>query len=298
MPDVKTWFKETRPQFLILAAVLVLYGTAIAYYEGSFNLLYFLLSFIGLILLHAAVNVLNDYFDYKSGLDFMVTRTPFSGGSGILPGGLLDPNKVYFFGIICATIGAAIGLYFLLVRGILFLPIIILGAVAVCLYNKYLSKLWLGEIFAGLGLGFLPVLGTYFVQTGHYSWGAVLASIPPGILTYNLLFLNEFPDMEADKKAGKKNLVISLGKKKASVLYSITILLMYVIIGFAVVLKIMPYWTLISFLTIPIALKAIQGAYIHFDNLKELVPSLGANVMTNLITQVLLSIGYIIAKLT
>lgn len=296
MSNIKIWFLETRPQFLLLSIVLVLYGSAIAYYEGSFNLFYFLLSLVGLMSLHIATNVLNDYYDYKSGLDFMTKRTPFSGGSGILTAGKLDPQKVYSFGIFCIIIGLATGIYFLIVRGALFLPIIILGGIAVCFYNTYLSKKWLGEIFAGLGMGALPVLGTYFIQTGHYSWAAIIAAIPSGILTHNLLLLNEFPDFEPDKKTGKKNFVISLGKKNAGILYSILILLIYVIIGIGVTTKLMPAWALVSFLTLPLAMKAVQGAIKYYDSFEKLIPSLGANVLTNLLTQVLLAVGYILSK--
>lgn len=78
---LKIWFLETRPQFLLLSVVLVLLGTAIARNEGYFDGLKFILTTLGLLLAHASVNILNDYFDYKSGIDLQTTRTPFSGGS-------------------------------------------------------------------------------------------------------------------------------------------------------------------------------------------------------------------------
>lgn len=292
MSNLKTWIAETRPQFLLLAVVLVLLGTSVAYWQGYFNLKYFLLALIGLVILHAAVNILNDYYDYKSGLDFMTPKTPFSGGSGLLPAGKLEPKKVYIFGLVCCLIGLLIGLYFLKIYGLKFLPIIILGGVSVYFYTTVFSKIMLGEIFAGLGLGLLPVLGAYFVQTGFYSQEAVIAGIVPFILTHNLLLLNEFPDMEADMKVSKKNFVIALGKKNAAYLYAVLTLAVYLIIAFGVYFKLMPGWALISFATVPLAVKAIQGAIKRHNTVEEIIPSLGVNVMVVLLTQALLALGY------
>ncbi|HID61917.1 MAG TPA: prenyltransferase, partial [Anaerolineae bacterium] len=97
--SLKTWFLELRPQFLLLAVVLVPIGTAVAWHQGSFNPAYFVLAWVGTVLAHISVNVLNDYFDHKSRLDFHTQRTPFSGGSGILTAGLLEPTKVYILGV-------------------------------------------------------------------------------------------------------------------------------------------------------------------------------------------------------
>lgn len=296
MSKLKSWFFVIRAPFLPLSIVLVLLGTSIAFYEGFFNPFYFFLALIGLVVLHIAVDVLNEYYDYKSGLDFMTTKTPFSGGSGVLPAGGLDPKKVYYLGLVCCAIGLAIGIYFLVIRGWVLLPIIILGAIAVYFYNTLLSKIMLGEIFAGLGMGFLPVLGAYLVQTGFYTDSIIIAAIVPGILVYNLLLLNEFPDKEADKKVGKKNFVIILGKRGAGILYTILTFYIYVWIGISVWFEFMPVLCLISFLTLPFAFKAIRGALYDYDVLEKIVPALGANVAVVLLTQVLLALGYFLAK--
>jgi 1,4-dihydroxy-2-naphthoate octaprenyltransferase len=96
---LKIWFLETRPHFLILSVVLAFLGTSIAWYDGYFHFGYALLAFIGLLLVHISVNTLNDYFDYRSGIDLATRRTPFSGGSGILPAGLLKPRQVFWLGM-------------------------------------------------------------------------------------------------------------------------------------------------------------------------------------------------------
>ena len=166
---LKIWFLETRPQFLLLSVVLVLLGTAMSYHHGHFHWLRFALTTLGLVLAHASVNILNDYWDYKSGIDIATTRTPFSGGSGILPAGLLKPESVYKFGVGCLLAALLIGIYLTVVSGWQVLPLIIAGGVVIYFYTSYLTKWLAGEIWAGLGLGALPVLGTYFVQTGSYS---------------------------------------------------------------------------------------------------------------------------------
>jgi len=293
---LKVWLLETRPQFLLLSVVLVLLGTAIAWHEGCFDLLKFILTLIGLLLAHSSVNILNDYFDYKSGIDLETKRTPFSGGSGILPAGLLKPKGVYIYGVGCLIAAFAIGIYLTFVSGWQLLPLILLGGPVIYFYTSHLTKWLVGEFWAGLGLGMLPVLGTYFVQTGRYNLEAFVASLAPGFLTANLLFLNEFPDIEADKKGGRYNLVIALGPKNASRLYAALVLMVYLSIIGGVVFKLMPPLTLIGFHSIFFAYKAVKITFKHYDNARELVPALKANVLTVLVTDVFLALGYLISS--
>lgn len=292
---LKIWFFETRPNFLLLSVVLIFLSTCVAWHDGFFNLGYALLTFIGLLLLHISTNTLNDYFDYKSGIDLATRRTPFSGGSGVLPAQLLEPAPVFRLGIICFLLAVPIGIYFLLIKGWLLLPVLILGAIYTLLYTPYLTKLAWPELAAGLGLGTLPVLGAYFVQSGTYTLSAVIASVPSGILVHNLLFLNEFPDTEADKKAGRRTLPITIGKPKASKLYSLLTIIVYLWIISGVITRFLPIPTLIALLTTPFAIKAIRGA-LNYDDESKLLPALGANVFVVLFTQLLLGVGYIIDR--
>ena len=286
---------ETRPQFLLLSVVLVLLGTAIARHEGCFDLLKFVLTLIGLLLAHSSVNVLNDYFDYKSGIDLKTTRTPFSGGSGFLPGGLLKPKGVYIYGVGCLTAALVIGIYLTFISGWQLLPLILLGGPVIYFYTSRLTKWLAGEFWAGLGLGTLPVLGTYFVQTGSYSAEAVVASLAPGFLTANLLLLNEFPDVEADKKGGRYNLVIALGPKTAGRLYAGLMVMTYLSIIGGVALKLMPPASLIGLASMPFAFKAISVTLKNYDNIQELIPALKANVITILSTNTLVAAGYLLS---
>jgi 1,4-dihydroxy-2-naphthoate octaprenyltransferase len=292
---LKVWLLETRPQFLLLSVTLVLLGTAIARHEGCFDLLKFVLTLLGMLLAHSSVNILNDYFDYKSGIDLETTRTPFSGGSGILPDGLLKPKGVYIYGVGCLLAALAIGIYLTFISGWQLLPMIILGGLVIYFYTSHLTKWLVGEFWAGLGLGILPVMGTYFVQTGSYSVEVFVASLAAGFLTANLLLLNEFPDLEADKKGGRYNLVIALGPRNASRLYAGLMAMTYICIIGGVVFKLMPPLSLIAFHSILFAFKAIKVTFKHYDNVQELLPALKANVLTVLVTNAFLALGYFLS---
>ncbi len=296
--SAKTLFLETRPQFLILTPILIILAMGMALYNGQFNFLYLFLSLLGLLLLHISVNTLNDYSDYKTGIDLNVKRTPFSGGSGMLPSKSLSSSTVLKMGLISFLLAVPIGVYFLIERGLSLLPIFILGAIFVLWYTSTIARLGYGlpELAAGLGLGTLPVFGTFLIFTGQFSWEILYASVPSGILVCNLLYLNEFPDIEADTMGGRRTLPILLGREKAAYFYGFLTILVYLWIAVGVILDLMPIWTLLGLLTMPFAIKAMKGA-ITFKTVEELIPSLGANVMVVLLTQLFLGIGYIRARI-
>jgi 1,4-dihydroxy-2-naphthoate octaprenyltransferase len=287
---------ETRPQFLLLSVVLAFLGTCIAWYNGAFHLGYALLAFVGLLLAHISVNTLNDYFDYKSGIDLAVVRTPFSGGSGILPPGSLKPGQVFWLGTGSLLLAIPIGVFFVITSGWQLVPLLVVAALCVVLYTPVILKTYWPEWAPGLGMGALPVMGAYFVQTGEYTWPLVIASVPSFILVHNLLFINEFPDVEADKKGGRRTTPIVIGKAKASIVYSAMTILVYLWIVGAVIAGVMPVYCLIALLTLPLAIKAIRGS-MQYQDMNKLVPALASNVMVVLVTQLLLGVGYILAGL-
>ena len=213
----------------------------------------------------------------------------------MLTAGLIEPRKAYLLGIACLFVDAVIGAYFVIVQGWGLLPVILLGGLFSYCYTPYLSRWRIGEVAAGLGLGSLVVLGAYFVQTGQYTWEVLVASLAPGFLTANLLLINEFPDVEADMKVGRRNLVMALGRRRAAWLYTILLVCTYLSIVLGVLFRLMPWPALVTLLTIPLARKAIQGALQHYDDIPQLVPALAANVMTILATDALLTVGYVLA---
>jgi 1,4-dihydroxy-2-naphthoate octaprenyltransferase len=295
--SLKAWLLLPRFHFIPLTVIMVSLGTAIAAYEGFFHLGYFLLAMVGSILVHMTVNVINDYHDYVAGIDLNTQRTPFSGGSGILTSYLLKPKQAFWFATFCLLLAMVIGFYFVMIRGWLLFPLLLVAGFSAYFYNVYLAKWLVGELFAGLNFGPLLVLGSYYVQTGRYSWEALVASLAPGILTANLLFLNEFPDREADQKGGRRHLVIALGREKARFIFISLLVISYLCIVIGVITKMMPVLTLIGLGTIIFGWKAVQGALKYYGNTHQLIPALGMNVVTILGTQALLAIGYVLATL-
>ena len=287
-----------RPNFLILSAILGFLGTAIAWYEhqeygGPFNLGYAFLATAGLVVAHISVNVFNDYFDSRSKLDTKTVRTPFSGGSGAIQSGLLTEKQALWIGIVTLIIIIPIGIFFTIVQGWLLLPLLAIAFICIILYTPLILRMGYPEWSAGLGLGVLPVLGAYFVQTGTYTLGAVLASIPSGILVHNLLLLNEFPDTEYDVTVKRRTLPIFVGKKKAAIFYSVLTIIVYLWIIGTIIRGDMPVFTLLGLLTFPLAFKAIDGAF-KYDDMSKLVPAMANNVFVVLLTQLLMAVGFIL----
>jgi 1,4-dihydroxy-2-naphthoate polyprenyltransferase len=296
LKTLKPWLLETRPQFLSLSIILAFLGTAIAWYDGYFRFWYAFLAGIGLVLAHASVNIFNDYFDYRSGIDQATRRTPFSGGSGILPAGLLSPRQVLLLGIVTFLQATIIGIYFVIVSGYLLLPLLLVAGFFITLYSPLILHRPWPEWAAGAGLGLFPILGMYFVQTGAYTASVAIAAVPSAFLVHNLLLLNEFPDVEADSKAGRSTLPIVIGKKKAAIFYSCVALAVYLWVIVWVAAGVMPVWTLLALLTLPLTVSAIRGSF-KYDELSKLVPAMASNVMTILLTQLLIGIGYILGRI-
>lgn len=293
--QLKVWMLETRPQFLILSVVLAFLGTSLAWHDGHWNIGHALLAAFGLVLTHISVNTLNDYFDYRSGIDLAVRRTPFSGGSGILPAGLLRPQQALWLGVGSLLLAVPIGAYFVIVKGQGLLPLLLVALACVVLYTPLALKTPYPEWVAGLGLGVLPVLGIYYALVGTYTWPVIFASIPSGILVLNLLLLNEFPDVEADRQGGRKTTPIMSGGAGASVVYAATTALTYAWIVAGVVARVMPIYAVVALLTVPLAIKAVRGAR-RFPDRAELIPAMGNNVLVVLLTQVLLGLAYILER--
>jgi len=298
MSNVKIWFMETRPAFLLLVPACFIVGISVAAYKStdySPNAFHIGLAFLGALLAHISVNVLNEYSDYKTGIDFNTSKTPFSGGSGILPAGLLSPRKVQLFGISCLIGVGAIGIYFVYEYTWRIIPLGLLGIIVIYFYTTHLTKdPILCAIAPGLGFGPLMVLGTNFAQTGQYTLAAGMASMIPGFLVSNLLLLNQFPDVEADRAGARRHLLITRGRQSSARVYAALIIATYLWLIASVVFKILPVTALLGLLTLPIALKTIRGVLKNFDNMDNLIPFMGQNVMIVLLTPLLVGVGILL----
>lgn len=286
-----------RLPFLLLTPACVFLGISAAVYQaGRVRLEHALLLLVGAVAAHISVNALNEYFDFRSGLDLRTRRTPFSGGSGTLP---LSPGhapQALATGLICLGLTAAIGLYFVWLRGPALLPLGLAGLVIIAAYTPWLTRTApLCLIAPGLGFGTLMVMGTAFALTGRYSWAAFAASLVPFFLVSNLLLLNQFPDVDADRSVGRRHLPILIGRQKSSYVYATFLLFTYLTIAAAVVAGVLPPLTLLGLLTLPIAWRAASGAIRYAEQIERLIPFMVQNVFLNLITPVLVGLGLVLS---
>ena len=297
MASVKTWLMQIRAPFLLVTLVSVLVGVSVAVYQSyHINALYLGLAFVGALLSHIAVNVLNEYFDYKSGVDFKTMKTPFSGGSGVLPAGRLNPRNVYIVGIGCIAGIIAIGSYFIYAQGPLIIPLGVVGVITIYFYTTYITRSpLLCAIAPGLGFGPLMVMGTYFVLTGTYSLAAGLASLVPGFLVSNLLLLNQCPDVEADASVSRRHLPIAVGRGKSSLVYSALVLAAYLALIISVEVDKLPDLALLGLVTLPLGLLVVMGVRKYHDQIEHLVPVMARNVMLTLFFPMLMAIGIMVS---
>jgi len=294
MPQIKDFAGVARAPFLLLPPTLVASGATASAWDGHFSWLHTVLALIGLVVLHMAVNILNEWSDMRTGIDLETDRTPFSGGSGTLPAGGMSSRTALVFGLVCSAVGLGIGLWFIPRIGTALVPIMVLGAVCVLAYTDLLARLGIGEIAAGFGLGAGPVIGTALVQDGSWSRAAVAASIPAFFMTFNLLFLNEFPDEQADRRGGRRNLVILLGRKPAALLYAAAAIATPISIAVAVTIGWLPAPALIGVLPSALLVKPLQWAFGDTDQPVP-IPAMGANVAWNLATNSLIAVGLVAA---
>jgi 1,4-dihydroxy-2-naphthoate octaprenyltransferase len=282
-----------RPSFLVLAPLSVALGTGTALWVGyHIDLLYLLLALIGGVAAHASVNALNVYLDFRSGLDLRTEQTPFSGGSPALRERPEAAGLALVVGLGALAIAALVGVYFLTVWGWGLLPLGLLGVVLILTYTPWITRLPAISLIApGLGFGTCMVMGTYYVLCGAYSWPAFFASLIPFWLIDLMLVINEFPDMEADQTVGRRNYVILLGRRHASLVYGALLWAMYtsIVIGWA--LSQLPAGALLGLLTIPLAVQTTQGAYQYADDMEGLLPILAKNVQICVITPALVATG-------
>jgi 1,4-dihydroxy-2-naphthoate octaprenyltransferase len=294
MSALKAYAAVARAPFLLLPPTLVASGAAAAAWDGSFSWSRTVLALVGLVSLHMAVNIFNEWSDMRSGIDLATERTPFSGGSGTLPAGGMRPRTALVFGLVCAGVGLAIGVWFLLEVGWVLLPIIVAGAISVLAYTDVLARIGVGEMMAGFGLGAGPVLGAALVQGGGWSTAAVAASVPAFFMTFNLLLLNEFPDEDADREGGRRNLVILLGRRPAAWIYAAAGLATPLAIVIAVLLRILPPLSLAAVLPSLLLVKPLRWV-LRGPELPVPIPALGANVAWNLATNTLMALTLVIA---
>ena len=301
------WLKQTRANFLFLAVFLNAIGIGLAYkylpIGSNLHIFDMVLIILGTMAAHVSVNLFNEYSDHRTGIDFNTKRTPFNGGSGMMIQGLTSPTAVLTSAIVTLLYAMAIGIYYSIISHWFLLLIIGVGAISIVGYTDVLAKYMLGELFAGLSLGSLVVVGTFIALTGSQSLTVLqliplevwLLSIPPGLLTALLLLLNEFPDMEADKQGGRNHLLIRFGKRSGAYIYSAGAILTYLIIIALPLLGISSYWVYIALIPLPLVAMNIRTTLLYNNDLPKFIPAMGGNVIAILATDLLLAGSFVLA---
>ena len=297
----KTFIEAIRAPFFTGVIIPVILGSVLAWHaKDSFHWGYFILTLLGIVCIQAGANTINDYFDHLSKND-EVNREyvrPFSGGSRLIQNQTLTPKTMLTISLSLYSIGIIIGLILTLTRG---LPILWIGLIGVGIGVFYvmpginLAAKGLGELGILIAFGTLCVVGAYYVQAQEFALEPFLLSLPVGLLITAVLWINEFPDFNADKQVGKTHLVVRLGKKKAAVFYFIMMLLTYtLIILFALIFNL---WLLLGLLMLPNAVKIGRNALVNYDDTRALIPSNAGTIAAHMFTGLLLSGGYIVDKL-
>ncbi|MFL8939200.1 1,4-dihydroxy-2-naphthoate polyprenyltransferase [Rossellomorea oryzaecorticis] len=289
----KIWWQLTRPHTLTAAFVPVLLGTVLALQYTDVRISLFLAMLAASLLIQAATNMFNEYYDYKRGLD---TEHSVGIGGAIVRNGV-KPSTVMTIAFSFYGIALLLGFY-IVVNSTWWLAVIGL----ICMAAGYfytggpmpIAYTPLGEIVAGLFMGLIIILISFYIQTGNISTESILISVPVSILVGLILMANNIRDLDGDKENGRKTVAILLGKKGAIVLLGSMFFLTYAWTAGLVLFGDMSPWLLVSYLSIPKAVKATKG-FIGKTQPLEMMPAMKATAQTNTIFGFLLSIGLLIA---
>ena len=262
---LSVWLRAIRVKFLLASVIAVSLGLSLAWHSGHpIDILHALLTFAGVISLHASVDLLNDYWDFKRGIDTKTKRTKMSGGTGVLPEGLLTPKSVYIVGIAFLILGAIIGIYFVIIFGITIGLILGFAILSVIFYSTKIVNWGLAEVFVTIK-GTLIIIGTYYIQSQSIDDFTILAGIVVGVLSSLVLFVTSIPDHDVDKEKGRRTLIIIFGKANAVKTFLIFPILAYGIIIYGVVSGLFPIYSLIVLLAKPFLILAI----LHLKDLEK-----------------------------
>ena len=260
---------------------------------------YFLLVMLGLVLNHLALNMTDDYYDFRHLVDVFASegRNPYAGGSGILSTGLIQPKQMRQVFTAFYVIAIAIGLFLGATRGPFVFVLLAFGFFCAFFYTAppiQFGYRGLGEIAQLLCFGPGIGLGAYYVQAQKISWEAFWGTLPFGIMLFSMITINEIPDYFEDREGGKLNLVARFGRKAGVRLFTASLLSAYGAILIGILLKKIPILGLISFLTLPIAYKTISILRTYYQEPVKMAPANLGMICAHNFTAILLVIAYFV----
>ncbi len=260
------WWRALRPYSFTASVTPVLVGSAAARYAGHFDLLRFLVTLVAALAIHAATNLVNDYYDHVRGVDSVGSIGP----SGVIQEGLLAPRTVLQGGLVLFGVGGALGVWLTAVVG---WPIIVIGVLSVLAGYAYtggplpLGYIGLGDLTVFLFMGVVIVCGAYYVQTGTVAPAAVWASLPVAALVAAILVVNNLRDIGDDRAKGKHTLATFIGRRATQIEVLLLLLLAYGAVVVGIGLRVLPFSTVIIVLTLPRALRLCRAVRAETDPL-------------------------------
>ena len=291
---ISYWLRAIRVRFLLASVIAVSLGLSLTWWNsGSIDIFQAILTMSGVIALHASVDLLNDYWDFKLGIDTKTKRTSMSGGTGVLPDGLLKPKSVYNAGILFLVIGGLIGGYFVVLHGVVIGVILTFAIISIYFYSTKIVNWGLAEIFVAIK-GTLIVMGTYYIQNSDLTDISIMSGIVVGSLSSLVLFVTSFPDHDADKEKGRRTLVILLGRKNATSIYYIFPIVSYGVIIGCVIMSMIPVFCLISLVAIPVAINSIKKLKSSISSEEKIIPAMSSTLLFSRLAGTLFVIGFLI----
>ena len=294
------WWKAFRFHFTSASFMPGILGGMIAWTtDGKFLPGYFLLVILGLLLNHMALNMTDDYYDFRHLVDVFATdgKNPYTGGSGLLSSGLIQPQKMKNVFITFYIIAIGIGVFLGMMRGAFILLFLVIGFFCAYFYTAPPIRFGyrgLGEMAQLLCFGPGIGIGAYYVQAQRISWEAFWGTLPFGIMLFSMITINEIPDYDEDQKGGKLNLVARFGREAGVWLFILSLLSAYGAIVLGVVLGRIPVLGLISLVTLPIAYKAISILRAFYQEPIKMAPANLGMICTHNFTAILLVLAYFI----
>lgn len=294
------FLRATRLPFLTATVVPVGLGISVAALHGSWHWWAAVLTLVGAFAVHLGLNVANDVFDTLSGADAAnVNPTQFSGGSRVILYGLLSMRQMVGMMAAFYAVAVGIGLYLAVSRG--FWPLMGIGAAGVFISVFYTAPPFrlvhrgLGELCVFLGFGPIMTVGAYYVQARAWSWEALWASLPVGILIALVLYVNEVPDRPADASAGKRTLPVRWGKGSVIRVYALGLAVSFGLIAGLSAAGVLARPAIVALAALPLALPVYRGLRDFYESPYELMPRMGKGVQLHLATGMLMVLAYVVA---
>lgn len=294
MGALDVWIKASRPRTLPAALAPVAVGTCLAAGPaGTFKPLILLATIVGALFIQIGTNLSNDYSDARRGADTDERLGPVR----VTAGGLVPPSYVLYATWVAFGIAALAGVYLVVEAGWELLLIGVASIIAGVLYTggpRPYGYSGLGEVFVFLFFGVVAVTGSYFVQTTEFSWEAVALSVPVGLLACAVLMVNNTRDMDTDRRAGKNTLAVRLGRERMRTVYSLTLLISFVLVPIIWLATGLTPWINLALLALPLAPPLARTVRERTDG-AALNKALGDTARLELVFCVLLSAGLLLA---